>query len=199
IPRPETELLIDRALPWLNKLKSEGSEMIRVVDLGTGSGAIAITIALKIPGVNIDAVDISERALEVAKSNATMHQVKDKINWHCGDYFDVFEKFTIQPLFNLIISNPPYLSKNDIEELPPHIIEHEPREALYGGVDGIESYRQIFKNLSRYMGEPFLLLLEAGSSQKSLLESLCRKSGLFKSITWHDDLAGYSRVLEAER
>ena len=199
IPRPETELLIDRALPWLNKFKSEGTGKIKVMDLGTGSGVIAITIALKVPGIKIDAVDVSEQALQTAKHNAALHQVEDRIKWHRGEYFEAFNKNTSPPLFNLIISNPPYLSKQDMDELPPHILEHEPYEALYGGVDGIESYRQIFKDLNRYMGEPFLLLLEAGLEQKRMLELLCRKSGLFNSIAWHDDLAGHARVLEAEK
>lgn len=198
IPRPETELVVDRALHWLNKLKSSGFEAIRVLDLGTGSGILAITIALKVPGITIDAVDISTQALQTAKYNAALHQVKDKIFWHCGDYFDVFKDCTSPPLFNLVVSNPPYLSKKDIEELPSHILEHEPHEALYGGTDGLENYRQIFNRLKMHMSNPSVLLLEVGAEQKNLLENICLESCIFNSIAWHYDLAEHARVLEAE-
>ncbi len=199
IPRPETELIIDRALHWLNKLKSAGFKVIRVLDLGTGSGILAITIALKVPSITIDAVDISAQALQTAKYNAALHQVEDKILWHCGDYFEAFKDCTTPPRFNLVISNPPYLNKKEMENLPLHILKHEPCEALNGGEDGLDGYRNIFCDLARYTAKPFLLLLEAGAGQQTALDTFCRESGMFKSVSWHYDLAGHARVLEAEK
>ena len=199
IPRPETELLVDRALAWLNKLQSEGCNNSRVLDLGTGSGILAITIALKVNDVQIDAVDISAGALQTAKLNAARHRVEDRISWYCGNYFEVFNSSTTPPLFNLVISNPPYLTKKEMGDLPTHIHDYEPCEALDGGEDGLDSYRKILNDLELHLARPSMLLLEAGAGQQSMLETLCRSSGIFKSITWHHDLAGHARVLEAEK
>ena len=199
IPRPETELLVDRALSWLNRLKSEGYKNIRVLDLGTGSGILAITIALKVNDVQIDAVDISAGALQTAKLNAARHRVEDRISWNCGNYFEVFNSSTTPPLFNLVISNPPYLTKKEMRDLPSHILDHEPCEALDGGEDGLDGYRKIFNDLALHLTKPSMLLLEAGAGQQKMLDSLCRGSGIFNSITWHQDLAGHARVLEVER
>jgi len=198
IPRPETELLVDRALFWLSKLKSEGYDNIRVLDLGTGSGIIAITIALKQAGIFIDAVDISAAALKTARHNAMQNHVEDRISWHCGCYFEAFSECTSPPLFNMVISNPPYLTKHEMKDLPAHVINYEPFEALYGGEEGLDGYRKILNSIELYMGKPFLLLLEAGAGQQEKLKKLCRDSGLFKSITWHYDLAGHARVIEAK-
>lgn len=199
IPRPETELLVDRALPWLNKLKTKGFNNIRVLDLGTGSGILAITIALKVKDVLIDAVDISEGALQIAKHNAVKHRVEDRISWYCGCYFEALNRITPQPRYNLVISNPPYLTKTEMLHLPPYIRDHEPCAALDGGEEGMDGYRIILDDLDRYLMEPSMLLLEAGAAQQKLLDKLCHDKDIFKSITWYHDLAGHARVLEAER
>jgi len=199
IPRPETELLVDRALSCLKKLQSEGCNNIRVLDLGTGSGILAITIALKVNNVQIDAVDISADALQTAKLNAARYRVEERISWHCGSYFEPFNEAPSLPLFNLVIANPPYLTKKEMRDLPSHILDHEPYEALDGGEDGLDSYRKILNDLEPHLVKPSMLLLEAGAGQQNILETLCRSSGIFKSISWHHDLAGHARVLEAER
>ncbi len=198
IPRPETELLIERALCWISLQQAAGLTGIKCVDLGTGSGVLAVTLALEMPDIAVWAVDISAEALAQAKHNAAGHSVQDKITWLKGNYFEALREIKPQPSFNLVISNPPYLSKTDIDNLPRDIKEHEPLEALYGGEDGFDSYRVILSDLSRYIHKPALVLFEIGVGQQEAVEDMCQKTGLFSAITMRYDLAGHPRVLEGE-
>ncbi len=199
IPRPETELIVERALHWSDRQKAAGNlKTVSCVDLGTGSGAIAITLALKVPGIRVRAVDISGDALEQAAENAAALGVKDKISWHRGSYFKAFREICPRPRFNLVVSNPPYLSKWDMESLPRDIREFEPPGALYGGEDGLDSYREIFEDLPGYVLKPGLVLLEVGAGQKEQVEDLALESGLFATVSWYSDLAGHPRVMEGK-
>jgi len=196
IPRPETELIVDSALEW-STLKQEQMR-INSIDLGTGSGILAITLALELPTASFTAVDISAAALVTARINAAQHRVENKIAFHCGHYFDALEAISPKPLYNLVVSNPPYISDLEMENLPQQIRGYEPNEALHGGEDGMDGYRAILKKLPDYIQSPGLLLLEVGAGQKEIVENLCRQTGLFRSINWRRDLAGHPRLLEGE-
>jgi len=196
IPRPETELIIESALKWVEYMKDQVDQPINCVDLGTGSGILAVTLALELPGSDIWAVDLSEAALDTAKQNAEVLEVKNRISFLQGSYFKAFANLEPKPCFNLIVSNPPYISKNELAVLSKEVKDFEPIEALWGGEDGLDGYRDILAGLPPYILSPGLLLFEIGAGQQKQVEDLCMQTGLFRSITWRHDLAGHPRVLE---
>ena len=179
IPRPETELLIDIALENLDKEKK-----IKVLDLGTGSGIIAITLSEKCPKWEISATDCSIEALDIAKHNA----IRD-IDFYCGSWFEPLPR----KKFDLIVSNPPYISKND-----PHLedLRFEPLEALVSGNDGLEDIRLIISQSPQFLNKNGLLLLEHGYDQKDRIIKLLE--GSFKNIKAFKDLNGIDRAIIAE-
>jgi len=197
IPRPETELLVDRAVMWADRLKDLRGKRIKAVDLGTGSGALAVTLALLCPRAEVWAVDSSPAALEVARENASLHNVAQRIRFYQGNYFHALKLLPEKPKFNLIVSNPPYVSEPEINNLSREVKDYEPRGALYGGKDGLDHYRQIFEQLPDYTAEKFLLLMEIGAGQKEKVEALLKETGVIDSFAWFDDLSGWPRVLEA--
>ncbi len=179
IPRPETELLIDIALENLDSEKK-----IKALDLGTGSGIIAITLSEKCPKWEISATDCSIEALNIAKHNA----IRD-IDFYCGSWFEPLPR----KKFDLIVSNPPYISKND-----PHLedLRFEPLEALVSGNDGLEDIRLIISQSPQFLNKNGLLLLEHGYDQKDRIIKLLE--GSFKNIKAFKDLNGIDRAIIAE-
>ena len=179
IPRPETELLIDIALENLDSEKK-----IKALDLGTGSGIIAITLSEKCPKWEISATDCSIEALNIAKHNA----IRD-IDFYCGSWFEPLP----QKKFDLIVSNPPYISKND-----PHLedLRFEPIEALVSGNDGLEDIRLIISRSPQFLCRGGMLLLEHGYNQKDSIVELLEKS--FTNIRAFKDLNNVDRAILAE-
>ena len=179
IPRPETELLIDIAIDNLDSEKK-----IKVLDLGTGSGIIAITLSNHRPKWEVSACDQSSEALSVAKLNA-----KSPIDFYCGSWFNPLPK----KKFDLIVSNPPYISKKD-----PHLkdLRFEPMEALVSGNDGLEDIRLIISQSPQYLNKGGLLLLEHGYDQKDRIIELLGDS--FKNIKTFKDLNEIDRAIVAE-
>mgnify|MGYP001432113905 FL=1 len=179
IPRPETELLIDIAIDSLDSEKK-----IKVLDLGTGSGIIAITLSNHRPKWEVSACDQSSEALSVAKLNA-----KSPIDFYCGSWFDPLPK----KKFDLIVSNPPYISEKD-----PHLedLRFEPMEALVSGNDGLEDIRLIISQSPQFLNKNGLLLLEHGYDQKDRIIKLLE--GSFKNIKAFKDLNGIDRAIIAE-
>ena len=179
IPRPETELLIDIAIGLFKPNQS-----IDVIDLGTGSGVIAITLADKCPSWRISATDKSKEALKIAKKNTT----KD-INFYQSSWFDKLTGKT----FDLIVSNPPYLAENDshLESL-----KYEPNEALISGKDGLDDIREIIQNAPKYLNQGGYLLLEHSDRQQKETVELLKLS--FVNILTYQDLNGLDRVILAQ-
>ena len=179
IPRPETELLIDIAIDSLDSEKK-----IKVLDLGTGSGIIAITLSQQCPKWEVSASDQSSEALSLAKLNA-----KSPINFYYGSWFEPLPK----KKFDLIVSNPPYISKKD-----PHLkdLRFEPMEALVSGNDGLEDIRLIISQSPQYLNKGGLLLLEHGYDQKDRIIELLGDS--FKNIKTFKDLNEIDRAIVAE-
>ncbi len=197
IPRPETELIIDSVLAWA-ETRSEGADDNKIsgLDLGTGSGILAITLALKLPGATFWALDLSAGALRMAQQNAVLHCVDSRITWQQGSYCEALDAVQPRPQFNLVVSNPPYVSEKEFESLPRNVKYYEPSMALNGGEDGLEGYRSILKGLSPYLQAPGLVLFEIGATQQEAVEALCHRSGLFLEISWLYDLGGHPRVMK---
>ena len=179
IPRPETELLIDIAIDLFKPNQS-----FDVIDLGTGSGVIAITLADKCPSWRISATDKSKEALKIARKNTT----KD-INFYHSSWFDKLTGKT----FDLIVSNPPYLAENDshLESL-----KYEPIEALISGKDGLDDIREIIQNAPKYLNQGGYLLLEHSDRQHKEIVELLKLS--FVNILTYQDLNGLDRVILAQ-
>ncbi len=188
IPRPETELLVETAIAWLKA----HPEKRNVVDIGTGSGAIAIAIAKHIPDARIVATDISPEALQVAKRNAEKAQVKDQIVFvEC----DLLPALNVERLtFNMICSNLPYIPTETLRSLP--IFEREPTLALDGGTDGLDIYRRLFKLAPERLAPQGIMLLEIEATLGMQILSLAYDSFSEVNIHLHKDLAGLDRLLE---
>jgi release factor glutamine methyltransferase len=185
VPRPETELLVERALA----LRHE--EFGRVVDLGTGSGAIALTLASERPGWQVVATDVSDEALTIARSNAESLDLK-RVQFFLGSWFDPLAGRT----FDLILSNPPYVAEDDPAMQDP-ALRHEPRGALTPGADAMASLRAIIASAPDYLERDGWLLLEHGSGQAAEVARELVARGL-RHVRSHRDLAGHERMTEAQ-
>lgn len=184
IPRPDTETLVQAALDWL----PEAGPAQRIVDLGTGSGAIALALAVERPRATIVATDRSERSLQVAQRNGAMH-APGRVTWHQGSWFDALPGFE---RFSMIVSNPPYVNDDD-----PHLdrgdVRFEPRSALTAGRDGLNDLRVIVAQASKYLDAGGALLVEHGADQGDAVAALFADAG-FRQVEGVLDLAGKTRV-----
>jgi release factor glutamine methyltransferase len=193
-PRPETEVLVEVAL----KLAMEFgcAEPLRIVDLGTGSGAIAIALATELAHAEILATDISAAALSIAQDNAEKNQVADKIKFVAGDFFEPLEG--TEP-FHMIVSNPPYIPSADIDGLAPEVSRWEPRAALDGGLDGLGCYRRITAQAFCYLRPGGVLVVEIGAGTGEAVSALFRNSPGCGEVAVHRDYAGQERVVVARK
>lgn len=187
IPRPETELLVERALEYLPR-----DQPARVVDLGTGSGAIAIALANERPRVQVTAVDRSTAALDVATRNAARLQISN-VKFSHGDWFASLAG----ERFDVIVGNPPYIAKDDAD-LDPQVRKHEPLPALISGPTGLEALEHIVKCAPEHLAPGGHLLLEHGWQQGAAVRNLLVRKG-FTHVRSHADLAGHERVTEGTR
>ena len=195
VPRPETELIVDLVLERLRVDGRPSGEGIYGIDLGTGSGNLAVTLAHLLPQAGFWAVDLSPRALRTAAANAARHGVGGRIRWCRGSYFQPLAAVQPPPRFNLIVANPPYISSDDLAGLPDTVGKYEPRLALDGGPDGLEGYRSLLADLPGYVRTPGLVALEIGSGQDRAVYTLCRELKLFRSLALHHDYQGLARVI----
>ena len=196
IPRPETELLVEEAV---NSVCS-GIKDVTVLDLCTGSGCIAICIAKEVKergGLRVYAVDISGGAIAIARKNAERHRVEEKITFLVGDLFSVIEPLGLEGKIDLIVSNPPYVSKEAMERLQPEIKGYEPVLALYGGEDGLDFYRRIIREAPRYLKQQGGLIMEIGFNQARHVRNLFEKEKVFSGVEVKRDLAGIERIIKA--
>ncbi|MHC1729473.1 MAG: peptide chain release factor N(5)-glutamine methyltransferase [Syntrophobacteraceae bacterium] len=185
IPRPETEIIVEKALEII------GDEPSLVLDLGTGSGAIAVALAHERPGIRVVAADKSCSALAVAKRNAARNQVADRVFFVATD---LFEAFALRPAFDLIVSNPPYISDAEFLDLAPEIANYEPESALRGGgTRGLAVIRKILQQFPDFSASDGSILVEIGLGQAEILDKeLSAGSREFDFIT---DYSGIKRVL----
>lgn len=194
IPRQDTEILVEQVLEYSKSKRGS----LKVLDLCTGSGAIAISLAVKNSQLKITASDISEEALDVATSNAAAADVLKRIDFAQSNLFAGFKSGFRGAKFDIIVSNPPYIKSAVLPTLQREIYEHEPMLALDGGPDGLDCYRRIVEDAPKYLRKEGVLFLEIGHDQAEYLRQLIEVSGKYKAeIEVIKDLAGQDRVVIA--
>jgi len=188
IPRPETEILVSEVLEAIDR-----EVQVKILDLCTGSGNIAVTLAHLIPKSQITAVDISDSSLKVAQKNAILHNVGKRVSFYKKDIFQelLFDK---RYIFDIIVSNLPYIKRPDIKSLQKEV-RHEPEIALDGGGDGLEFYRRIKDIAPRYLTPKGSLFLEVGFNQAEDVIDIFTSSKLFKIRKIKKDFRGIDRVI----
>lgn len=189
IPRPDTETLVELVI---NIAKEKYyNQNVKILDLGTGSGAIGISLAYYLKNYLVTAIDISDIALETTNINIEKHNLSN-IKVIKGN---IFEEILSDEKFNFVVSNPPYIEKDTIKNLQREVSYYEPKLALDGGSDGLDYYRRIaelFKGIHEKNG---VLVVEIGNEQKKSVEEIFENIGLFKTIETHKDLSGNDRVV----
>ncbi len=171
IPRPDTETLVEFILQQARQRADwSGPSAPAILDLCTGSGAIAVTLAKRLPTASLTATDISPKALTVAKENAALHQVSDRVSFLEGDLFAPLEHVPAPVLYHVVAANPPYIPTADVAALPPNVRDYEPRLALDGGLDGLDFHRRIVAEAKRFLKPAGLLILEMQFDQGAALQ-----------------------------
>jgi release factor glutamine methyltransferase len=193
IPRPETELLVQRSIEFLRK--RTGPQYI--CDLCTGCGIIAVAIAKNVPDTKVLATDISAAALAIAAKNVEKHKLQDRIELRQGDLFEPLVPRLDQ--FDLIACNPPYVSAAEYEALEKNVKDYEPRIALYAGQDGLDVYRKITEKVDQFLKPDGILLLEIGYTQGPAVRDLLEQTGALAQIQIDKDLQHHDRVVAAKR
>jgi release factor glutamine methyltransferase len=198
IPRPETEILVEVVIKKLkNKIFPYG---LKIVDLGTGAGVIAVSIVKFIENIIIYASDISKKSLKIALKNAQKHKCEKKIIFLWGDLFKPFQNKIEKSSLDAIVSNPPYINSNNLKLLPEEIKDHEPKIALDGGVDGLDYYRKIIKESPHFLKSNGFIALEIGIDQiKTIKELIIKEENYSKNIEIFKDYSGIDRVVIAYR
>ena len=190
VPRPETELLVESLVRIAPLLKREGD--VKILDIGTGSGAIIVSLLDYLPNAKGVGVDISVDALIVAKENSEKIGVTSRIGFVRSD---VFSKLPLEKKFDIIVSNPPYIPAGDIAGLDKDV-QQEPRGALDGGADGLDFYRRITAEAMDHMAEEGVLAFEIGIGQAAAVQQLCLDAGFVKTAV-RKDYAGIERMVFA--
>jgi len=212
IPRPETELLVERAIEFLRARTAENAAMQDdlisggthtgarfVCDLCTGSGCIAVAIATNFPGARIIATDISAAALDVAAANVEKHHLKERITLLCGDLFDPLVPQLDTSKFDLIVCNPPYVSAPEFETLERNVKDYEPKLALFAGNDGLDIYRRIIEKADLFLKPDAALMLEIGYAQGPAVTDLIEQTGAFAEIRIEKDFHNNDRIVTAAK
>lgn len=190
IPRPETEILVEQVLLYAAKLWPD-SQRLSVADIGTGSGAICITLACERPDWQVSTVDISPDATAVAHENA--ERLGAKVRFMQGDLAEPFLLAGEQ--LDIVVSNPPYIPSSDVDVLDEEVRSYEPRLALDGGQDGLNFYRQLCEALPDVLKQKALVAFEIGIYQEREVADLLRRSGVIDDVVVVPDLAGIQRVV----
>jgi release factor glutamine methyltransferase len=221
IPRPETEHVMEVALARLGergiKIHMDTGaprEKLRVADVGTGSGCLAVALAWELPHAEVYATDISAPALEVARRNAARHGVADRIHFLQRDLLTGLENIDLSsvvaqhaappstqrgPLFDLIVSNPPYIARNEAPQLQREVRDHEPHAALFGGPTGTEMYQRLIDQARDLLRDRGILVLELGHDSAEHVRGIFDAQTAWTKVAVTMDLAGIPRVLAAER
>jgi len=186
IPRPETEELLDRILRL-----SPRDDRVECLDLGTGSGIIAVCLARYLPNATVTAIDISADALGLARENAALNVVDDRITFIESDWFEAVDE-----RFDLIVANPPYIPKGEIAELPPGVRDHEPVVALDGGFEGVQQMARLLSGVPKHLNSGGRIFLEIGHDQGERVRALLEGAGM-SEIAIDVDLAGKERFAVA--
>ena len=189
VPRRETEHAVEAALELLREIKSP-----RVIDVGTGSGCIALALASELPGASLNAVDISNDALEVARKNAKRLNLLDRVAFSQSDLLGSYLNGALA--FDMVVSNPPYVGDSEADKLQVEVREHEPHCALFGGgVEGLDIYRRLIPQAARVLKPGGWLVMEIGYTQEQAIRDLLKD---WKDVRCVPDLRGIPRVVIAK-
>ncbi len=190
IPRPETELLVEKVLDY----SPEDDEII--VDIGTGCGNIAISLAKELPSTRILATDISRKAVRLARLNASSQKVSN-VTFIAGSLYVPMEKLQLEEKCGFIVSNPPYLSEAEWKTLNNEIRDHEPKSALVAGEEGLEVIKPLIQGAPEYLRPGGFLLFEIGYNQRRKVQSVFNSVPVWQNVKFHKDLAGTDRIVSA--
>jgi release factor glutamine methyltransferase len=190
IPRPETELLVEKIIN-----ESDKSANLKILDIGSGSGNISLSISKNLPNSKVVAIDISENALAVAKQNAELNSLQERVEFKL---FDIM-KDDLNSLgkYDLIVSNPPYVSENDYDNLEPELKNYEPKIALSDNSDGVSFYKRIIEVSDQILNKPGKIYFELGIGQSKQVQNLFEQKG-FNKITITKDYSGIDRIICGE-
>jgi release factor glutamine methyltransferase len=189
IPRPDSEMVV---LECLKLAKT--TPAARILDIGTGSGNLAIALAKNIPAADVTTIDISQKALDVAGRNAARHGLSERVRFLQGD---LFAPIPAGETFDVIVSNPPYIPHGEIAELAPGVRDYEPHLALDGGPDGYAVFDRILRDAPRYLKEGDTLILEIGTEQEQPARQRIEAAGVFQLAPTVFDFSRHPRVLRA--
>ena len=197
IPRPETGVLVQTACDYLEEKKRNGSPAQTVIEIGTGCGNIAVSLAMRCDeGVRILASDISPAAVEVARRNVQKYQVDGRVSLFCGDLYEPFREH--QGTADMVLCNPPYIPTTSLKKLARQIIDHEPVLALDGGPYGLGIFRRLLSGAPAFLKKGGVLAFEIGEGQEKLIERLLSGSGAFENIRFFE-YEGKVRVISATK
>lgn len=188
VPRPDTELLLEKTL---SLLPEEGKA--RVLELGTGSGALILSVAMERRKAVCFASDLSSAAALQARTNAVTHDLEGRVSFVVGHWFDPFQGE--HPSFDVILSNPPYIPTADIEALQPEIRKYEPKSALDGGRDGLDCLRHIIEEAFHHLKTGGHLLLEMGHDQRESVAGIIHSCGFYEEVCFFDDYGDNNRIV----
>jgi release factor glutamine methyltransferase len=186
VPRPETEILVEEIL---KVCRGERRDNPSILEIGTGSGAISVALASELKNAQIVAIDSSPEAVAVASRNAENNGVLNSISFLVGDLFE-----RVSGKFDIIVSNPPYISQEEYDRLPLEVRGFEPESALLAGTEGTEFHGEIIRRGAIYLKKEGWLFMEIGAGQKDRVENMLKESHLYDNIAFRDDYAGIVRV-----
>lgn len=196
IPRPETEILVEETLRHVARL-FQAEQPIQILDVGTGSGNIAVTLAAELPAAVLTALDVSAAALAVAQENALDHEVKERLEFIEAAFVDFARQAVAAGIrFDVLVSNPPYVADTDLETLAPEVRDYEPRAALVAEGDVLGHFRELATWGPRLLRSPGLLAVEVGLGQAETVRQLFQEQG-FSAVRVRPDLSGIDRVITA--
>ena len=198
IPRPETEILVEVLLQKCNHMQ-ERKNHLRILELGTGSGIIATSLAHEIDNATIVASDSVYETITLASENARIYNLDKKINFFVGHFTHALKVSKKEQYFDCIVSNPPYLSENDLHNTIPEIRDYEPPGALYGGTDGLGCYRDLLRGAHMLLDDGGFLLLEIGSDQAKAIIDIIQETKQYSETSIVKDLSGLDRVISAQK
>ena len=203
IPRPETEQVVEVALERLgsrgikiNMATGAPTPRLRIADVGTGSGCLAVALAHELPHAEVFALDISSAALAIAKRNAARHRVSDRVHFLQSD---LLRALRTERSFDVVVSNPPYLARDEAGDLPKEVRQHEPDAALFGGPTGVEIYARLIEQAAGLLARRGILALELGYNSLEHVRGLLYGQPAWVNGSVTNDLAGIPRVIAAER
>jgi release factor glutamine methyltransferase len=191
IPRPETELLVEQTLAWC---RANPRDCYDLLDVGTGSGCVAIAICKRNPAIHAIASDFSKAALKVAAENICRHELADRVRTVEADFLNLPKDAVPSGGFDLIVSNPPYVAETDRDQLPDNVRNFEPAVALFAGGDGLDAFRRVASDASRYLKPGGLLLVEVGMGQADAVDAIFTAASL-KPRGRYQDGQGIERAL----